>query len=88
MYQPQLIIDQGTNNEISYMSSFSKHDTSYTYLTEDRAIEMLLSETCMSVGSRSSVARAPATKAEGPGFDSRWLPWFFFLSAGLLMLMG
>ena len=40
------------------------------------------------VGSRSSVVRAPAAKAGGPGFDSRWLPWVFPLPAGLLMLMG
>ena len=40
-------------------------------------------------GSRSSVVRAPATKAGGPGFDFRWLPWIFLsLLAGLLMLMG
>ena len=27
------------------------------------------------------MARAPATKAGGPGFDSRWLPWTFFFSS-------
>ena len=36
----------------------------------------------------TSVARAPAAKAGGPGFDSLWLPWDFSLPAGLLMLMG
>ena len=42
------------------------------------------------VGSRSSVARAPADKAGGPTYrlDFRWLPWVFSLLAGLLMLMG
>ena len=33
----------------------------------------------VAVGSRGSVVRAPAAKAGGPGFDSRWLPWVFFL---------
>ena len=42
----------------------------------------------VAVRSRGSVARAPAAKAGGPGFDSRWLPWVFSLLAGLLMLMG
>ena len=40
------------------------------------------------VGSCSSVVRAPAAKVWHPGFDSQWLPWFFSLSAGLLILMG
>ena len=31
------------------------------------------------------MARAPAAKAGGPGFDSRLLPWdFFSLPAGLV----
>ena len=33
----------------------------------------------MAVGSHGSVVRARAAKAEGPGFDPRWLPCFFFL---------
>ena len=35
--------------------------------------------TCIhvAVGSCDSVVRAPAAKAGGPGFDSRWLPWVF-----------
>ena len=39
-------------------------------------------------GGGSSVARAPAAKAGGPGFNSQWLPWVFSLPAGLLVLMG
>ena len=38
--------------------------------------------------SHSSVARAPAAKAGGSGFNSQWLPWVFSLPAGLLMLLG
>ena len=30
-------------------------------------------------GNRGSMVRAPAVKAGGPGFDSRWLPWVFSL---------
>ena len=33
----------------------------------------------VAVGSHGSAFRAPAAKAGGPGFDSRWLPWVFFL---------
>ena len=32
---------------------------------------------------RSSVVRAPAAQAGGPGFDPQWLPRIFSLSAGL-----
>ena len=38
----------------------------------------------VSVRNRGSVARAPAAKAGGPGFDSRWLPWVFFFSSSWL----
>ena len=32
------------------------------------------------------MARAPAAKVRGPGFDSWWLPWVFFsLPAGLVL---
>ena len=31
----------------------------------------------VAVGGRSSVVRAPAAQAGGPGFDSRWLPCDF-----------
>ena len=44
--------------------------------------------TWVAVGSHSSVVKAPAAKAGGPRFDSQWLPGFFALPAGLLMLMG
>ena len=32
----------------------------------------------VAVGSRSSVVRAPAAQAGGPGFDPQWLPCFFY----------
>ena len=35
------------------------------------------------IPSRSSVVRAPAAQAGGPGFDPQWLPRIFSLSAGL-----
>ena len=35
-------------------------------------------------GGCSSVVRAFAAKAGGPGFDPWWLPWVFSLPAGLL----
>ena len=38
--------------------------------------------------SRSSVARAPAAKAGGPGFDSQWLPRVFFSFSWLTNVDG
>ena len=34
------------------------------------------------------MARAPAAKAGGPGFDSQWLPWIFLSSSWLTNVDG